>query len=525
MICPDAAPALLRREEEALEDDPDDPDLAKRKATTGPISKEWSECLKTGVDDGVIDVGILSRLLTNAPQAAIDLLDALTSTPDVISAEHHPLPIRANIPEEQEACRLSCNYVLEKAWAWDPVKGQGRSWHKELAPLDAKRGHEVVIKVLQLRGILNCGLVHALALSKDQRIFTKLIIHGLLKELWKNFRYIFLLDLAHQVLCILVISYWILFAYNIDTPPVIRGAIWGIVASQGMTETFAFIWTTTVCYNQLGKGRTLSWLARSWFRAAVGISTLLLAIGVDKNFEPGGNSSIVLAVNGLLHWLLLLFELRAFQWTGKRLLPIMKSVMPIAGMLVIMSFISLGFMHAFWALNRGNIDGISVYNIITLLFTGENFLDNTELEELPNKEMFIFLSCAGVFVFLTCTINVFIAVLGDCYDQEQERMICTFLKERASICSGYFLRPKLQVQGFFQLDGSTSRTAWIALLFVVIGLYWGMLTVSNSSGISPWVAATFLAVTIIIVQCRICNFGLRVADLTTLNPKTPNLRR
>lgn len=28
----------------------------------------------------------------------------------------------------------------------------------------------------------------------------------------------------------------------------------------------------------------------------------------------------------------------------------------------------------------------------------------------------------GVFIFLTCTINVFIAVLSDCYDQEQERM-------------------------------------------------------------------------------------------------------
>ena len=49
-------------------------------------------------------------------------------------------------------------------------------------------------------------------------------------------------------------------------------------------------------------------------------------------------------------------DLRAFQWTGRRLLPIMKSVQPIIGMLVILLFLMLAFVHAFWALHPHNAD-------------------------------------------------------------------------------------------------------------------------------------------------------------------------
>ncbi|CAE7273230.1 unnamed protein product, partial [Symbiodinium pilosum] len=185
-------------------------------------------------------------------------------------------------------------------------------------------------------------------------------------------------------------------------------------------------------------------------RAVVGVFALALAVETAVEFQPVDNGSVLLSINSLLHWLLILTEIRAFRATGRRILPIMKSVTPIAGMLLIMCSITLAFLHAFWAMDRADINEISMFNIVVLLFTGEQFLSGDDLKLMPEREKIsiILLSIGGVFIFLTCTINVFIAVLCECYDQEQERMVCTFLKERARICSGYFLRPKMQSTGF-----------------------------------------------------------------------------
>ncbi|OLQ02023.1 hypothetical protein AK812_SmicGene15189 [Symbiodinium microadriaticum] len=86
--------------------------------------------------------------------------------------------------------------------------------------------------------------------------------------------------------------------------------------------------------------------------------------------------------------------------------------------------ITLAFLHAFWAMDRADINEISMFNIVVLLFTGEQFLSGDDLALMPDRQRItiILLSIGGVFIFLTCTINVFIAVLCECYDQEQERM-------------------------------------------------------------------------------------------------------
>jgi hypothetical protein len=44
-------------------------------------------------------------------------------------------------------------------------------------------------------------------------------------------------------------------------------------------------------------------------------------------------------------------------------------------------------------------------------------------------------------IFFTLTMNVFIAVLGDSYDIQQEKMLCTFMKERAKLCSKLLMSP------------------------------------------------------------------------------------
>merc|ERR1712113_1144869 len=91
-------------------------------------------------------------------------------------------------------------------------------------------------------------------------------------------------------------------------------------------------------------------------------------------------TSGLLAANSLAHGILLLFELRAFQWTGQRLLPIMRSVQPIAGMLVIMLFLLLAFVHAFWAIDRDHADEVRLFEVVIFLFTGEGFIGSDDLD-------------------------------------------------------------------------------------------------------------------------------------------------
>eukprot|EP00427_Karlodinium_veneficum_P064513 CAMPEP_0169325564 /NCGR_PEP_ID=MMETSP1017-20121227/11055_1 /TAXON_ID=342587 /ORGANISM="Karlodinium micrum, Strain CCMP2283" /LENGTH=296 /DNA_ID=CAMNT_0009420251 /DNA_START=78 /DNA_END=968 /DNA_ORIENTATION=+ len=173
----------------------------------------------------------------------------------------------------------------------------------------------------------------------------------------------------------------------------------------------------------------------------------------------------------------------------------MKSVQPIAGMLVIMMFLLFAFVHAFWAMDRMRADGVRFYEILIYLFVGEAFMDSQDLDEmrLGERTVTIAIAILGTFFFLACALNVFIAVLGDCYDQEQERVICTFLKERAQICSVLFLRPSWKVKRRSKAD----RKRWLILCCTCIpicglGLFFLLIFLVHKLEIASWVPACFL---------------------------------
>ncbi|CAJ1408527.1 unnamed protein product [Effrenium voratum] len=512
MTCPDAAPKLVRtaprlEDVESLEDlCEDEPGFNMLEAKNTEISEDWRKAIQTGARDGQIHVSTLCGLINHAPQSAIDLLDMLTVDPKVENKQHNPLPVRANIPFDQEACRLSCAYVDAKQWTWNRQAKSTLPWQANLAPQDPLRSQEVKVKMLQLPGIMNCSLVHSLAVSKDQRIFTKLVVHALLKHLWRSFRPMFLVDLGHQFLATVVISYWILVAGQVDTPATVRCGLWGLLAAEGMAECIMYVWTCINCYHSLGRRLLIKWMKRASYRAVIGVCALALAVETREDFQPSQNSSILLSINSLLHWITMLFEIRAFRSTGRRILPIMKSVLPIVGMLVIMLFISLAFMHAFWAMDRSGINSISMFNIVVLLFTGEQFLSPEDLLGMEEGMMnaMIILSIGGVFIFLTCTINVFIAVLSDCYDQEQERMVCTFLKERARICSGYFLRPKFKSSGFVHIRQgilTMSWWRWCLLTALIVGLYIALVyVIAETRYLTIWLSAIYPASAVLCIQ-------------------------
>jgi len=140
-----------------------------------------------------------------------------------------------------------------------------------------------------LPGVMNSYLVHSLAATKDHKIFTKLVIHALLKHLWKSFRPLFLVDLGHQFLSTVVLSYWILIASQVETPRMLRCGLWGILAAEGISECFMFIWTCVVCQSHLGRRLFIRYVKREYYRFVMGGCALALAIETSPDFQPADN--------------------------------------------------------------------------------------------------------------------------------------------------------------------------------------------------------------------------------------------
>ncbi|CAE7273213.1 Anks1b, partial [Symbiodinium pilosum] len=257
--CPDAATALLRSE---YPDSKHARNFADGiQLDVGNLAPEL-EVFDAEKYATFLRVKKLCELIEVAPQSAVDLLDMLTAKPKEGNKFHRPLPVRANIPVDQEACRLSCVYITEMEWTWNASETRPPAWQDQLAPPDPKKSQEVMVKVLLLPGVLNCEMVHCLAATKDQRIFTKLVIHALLKHLWQAFRPMFLIDLGHQILANAVICWWIWGSGQVESPKILRCALWGLLASEGVSECFTFVWTLAHGYKRLSLTLLLRWVKR-----------------------------------------------------------------------------------------------------------------------------------------------------------------------------------------------------------------------------------------------------------------------
>merc|ERR1711972_1208418 len=113
------------------------------------------------------------------------------------------------------------------------------------------------------------------------------------------------------------------------------------------------------CWKLLGRHVCFQFIRRTWLKAVISAFSLALARSTQSMHGPDlkNNCNELLASTIWLYGLMFLFELRCFGWTGVRLLPIIKSMAPISGMLLIMFFLIFAFVHAFWAMDRENADG------------------------------------------------------------------------------------------------------------------------------------------------------------------------
>eukprot|EP00927_Polykrikos_kofoidii_P035843 TRINITY_DN30354_c0_g1_i1.p1 TRINITY_DN30354_c0_g1~~TRINITY_DN30354_c0_g1_i1.p1 ORF type:complete len:993 (+),score=136.71 TRINITY_DN30354_c0_g1_i1:119-2980(+) len=495
-ICPAAASALLRPSPCARNKFrfgfPEDLDACARKHVHS-IDAEWRQILVSGAKNGVLTVDTLTEFVEFSSSAAVDLIDALTDEPEVANKQHQPLPLRAYIPETSALCRMSIAYELDVAWTWCPYSKE-HEWHKTFAPAD-RRAQEVQIRVMKLKGLANLRLIFALARTTNSLLFSKLVIHGLLDFVWIQERAKFVLDMLGTAVATLALSCWILNLpqQSVDTDGlVVSGFLWCVVASNSLTQIVLLAISGVACFKQLDFSYFLHWASVTKLQWATCICTMALAGFTRETLRPSSSDGSILAASSVLHWVELLYNLHAFQWTGKKILPILHSVQPIAGMLVIMAFLMSAITHCFWAMDSQKRKDLASYEVVMFLLTGELFLGVNDLETMDHgsRTWAIFLCIVSVFIFSACALNVFIAVLGDCYDYEQERLVATFFKSRANNCLQLLLRPP------FECDGRVAR----CLLAVMVVTFASLFVFAARGHIGFWCPAVELSVLMVLLQ-------------------------
>eukprot|EP00747_Dinoflagellata_sp_TGD_P000347 gnl/TRDRNA2_/TRDRNA2_100445_c2_seq1.p1 gnl/TRDRNA2_/TRDRNA2_100445_c2~~gnl/TRDRNA2_/TRDRNA2_100445_c2_seq1.p1 ORF type:complete len:688 (+),score=122.65 gnl/TRDRNA2_/TRDRNA2_100445_c2_seq1:239-2065(+) len=341
--------------------------------------------------------------------------------------------------------------------------------------------------------------MHALAECPDRVIFTKLAVHAVLQLCWSRMKWVHISELAIQGLVILCLAAW---TYAEELPVHVNFGIWSILWAEAASVILTDAYSLCHCKVQLGSNRAIQYIFRSHvFRTFIAFLSLMLTFLTRTESQVMDETSATLhAATALLRWIWILFDLRAFQIIGKRLLPIFKSFGHIHGMLVIMLFCTLGFIHAWCAIDSSAKSGEKVFGILVLLSTGE--IDDGLID--GNMVQYLLVMSALV-IFVVCVLNLFIAVLGDCYDVEQERMVCTFLNTRAQILNRFFLAPQIKAPSL--VCESQRKLSWrmrigITVIMLAITLScWGFLLwlVLNRQhwSLSP---AVFLVVCIVVVQ-------------------------
>ena len=479
VTCPDAAKKMVRTHKRPHASGSDDVQGAG-------VLKNWKVMMQKAVAcaESSSDVKTLHELMFQVPECAFDMLDMLTKhAPHIEVADrmHNPLPVRADLPSDEDDCSLASAYVATDKWDWpDDGRFKPPRWQVRLAPPNPARSQEVNLKMIQLPGILNYTLVYELATTKDMGVFDKLVTRAILKELWRSFLSMFLIDLGHQFLVTSVISYWILAA-QMNLPMIPRCALWSLLAAEALVEAFTFVWTCAACWWTLGKKNLLAFFRHVYYRGIIGAFALALTIQTSADLAPPNSSSILLWVNCLLYSNWILFEISVLRTPGKKILPIMKLVLPIVCLLATMLLLSLSFIN--WSSSHGS-----------------HFV--SELDD-ARRIAVVVLSVSSMLLVFACATNMFFPVFSDCYYRAPERTLYMFLMERARICSGLFLRPRLGCRGCVLVREGIRYIVWwrwALLIIPMLGFYIGLIYGTAIDMWNPWFVALYLAGAVVIVQ-------------------------
>jgi len=141
-----------------------------------------------------------------------------------------------------------------------------------------------------------------------------------------------------------------------------------------------------------------------------------------------------------------------------------------------------------------------VLSLLKLLYTGEvdDGISPEQAEGPHRQKVFLgVLTIVAIVVFLVCVVNLFIAVLSDSYQMEQEKMVFTLLRERSHVSCGLFLGPRAGRHSIEQLlsRGFSERAVYATptALCLAFMLLWSVLIYFTLQEDIPVAVAAFTA--------------------------------
>jgi len=344
----------------------------------------------------------------------------------------------------------------------------------EATPETSSKGELVPVKIrrLSVPGFLCAGVFEVLRDTHDHHIFVKLQSQGLLEYAWKYLvRWHFYLNVVFRVFDIIVLGIWVYAPPTDEANRNSRRLAWSYLAVSIHRDT---IYEFAEMYSSL-HGLGLNWfgeldetvIQQPWayfynWRNGLDLATLFVMIVLV--YMTAGDQRLdaypeLMATLAFSRWSVLAYSFRAWPFAGRRILPIIRSFVPMAGIFLVTAFFFMGFLHAFLALDLAatvnedvKVDSYHdkqfsiLVNSVRFLLLGDG--DGVSMvlglggEENPDGNLVTFcFFVVATMTFCICILNLFIAVHGEAYDAAQEKAFTGFLQERASICLQAFQRP------------------------------------------------------------------------------------
>eukprot|EP00928_Gymnodinium_smaydae_P025581 TRINITY_DN20326_c0_g1_i1.p1 TRINITY_DN20326_c0_g1~~TRINITY_DN20326_c0_g1_i1.p1 ORF type:complete len:1069 (-),score=199.06 TRINITY_DN20326_c0_g1_i1:119-3229(-) len=435
----DGSPTTLMGEDDVAERTSQGSTAARPQRET--TSSSWRELLVRDMSKGSPQDSIDNwiRLMRVSPAVGLSILDALTVEPRAENERDHPLPRFARLRRSEP---IVCDYRSARTWEFFADKMETfPEWHSRLMRSDELSDPLVLVRLrlVRLPGIINAGVLQALATTVDDDVLSTLAAQAILSYTWGSLGLRFYLPhVASRVVEIIALLVVVVLRDS-ETYPF----CWSIIAVLAhrdviheLMEMFGHVFTLQAYSTYFSNAKNLV----DWGGNAL-IMFLVYSSASDAQLcdFPELLASVVLC-----RWVRLMYTFRAFPFAGREIQPICLSFLPLFGITIIVVMAFLCFLQAAISVELGGTGSIAAVPLAAFRFMWLSDGDGIDAflalgaDSAYGKVLFV----VGALLYCIITMNLFIAVLGEAYDTARERTFGSFQRDRASICVQTFLRAR-----------------------------------------------------------------------------------
>mmetsp|Transcript_87464 Transcript_87464/g.155122 ORF Transcript_87464/g.155122 Transcript_87464/m.155122 type:complete len:808 (-) Transcript_87464:146-2569(-) len=430
----------------------------------------------------------IAKVLREAPEAAISLLQHATEEPACENAGWHPLPTRVSFGERSfsETIRFKFNppkqyltyYNTEHIWSFDSQSFKAPEWHRDLTNRSYGRPiYDAEIRVCHVPDLLCAEVFSALCDSaNDESLF--LYEDDAIRT---SIKHVFWTGTCRVDLTTVMLTLWGLFLlimeqvycfymYRSDDDEATyvsrsgKGAMIArsLMLAHGQNRTNDWL-DSAVLFLKEGGDEDSAWIAISWIGARglidlwqemmqlrgfnkIGrwrdylsldnlVDTIFSCLPMYLFFYPDCLFVLVSAV--FLYWLRLMDCFTSAEYIGMALLPIRKLALGLGPALCVTAVGFGAFTHAFYLVDGDNQDmwpGILFESFTTLITAAL-----PDMASHPSTFKLV-LGLLAVMFFSVFILNIFISVMDEIYSKAKERARNSFWMLRANSCFQFLLR-------------------------------------------------------------------------------------